>query len=78
MFHKIAMAAMATAFIAACSPKSFESAPVTVETAQGPVICQLYTKSLGDWDRSVSRPEGMSLETADQVCVAEGQREMKS
>lgn len=74
MIHKIALTIVATAIIAGCTPKNFETAPVTVDTPQGPVVCQLYTKNLSDWDRSVSRPEGMSVQAADQICVAEGKR----
>lgn len=44
MFNKIALAVVATAIVAGCSPKNFESDPVTVDTPQGPVVCQLYTR----------------------------------
>ncbi|SNT73104.1 hypothetical protein [Paracoccus seriniphilus] len=77
MFNKIALAVVATAIVAGCSPKNFESDPVTVDTPQGPVVCQLYTRGLGDWDRSISHPDGMSVKAADQICIAEGQRQLK-
>ncbi|TCS66977.1 hypothetical protein [Primorskyibacter sedentarius] len=59
--------------LAACSsPEAFETEPVQVQTSQGIVTCQLYTPGLLDWDRSISRPNSMSVEAADQVCKAEG------
>lgn len=69
-FRFVALAALTA--LAACSPKQFESPPVTVQSAQGPVTCQLYTKGLLDWDRAVARPDMMSAETADALCKAEG------
>ena len=59
--------------LAGCtSPAYFETEPVQVQTAQGVVTCQLYTKDVLDWDRSINRPATMSVEYADQVCKAEG------
>lgn len=77
MFKKISFAFIAVAAISACSidPKDYETAPVTVQTAQGPVTCQLYTKSMVRWDRSITRPETMSVATADAICLKEGQKE---
>lgn len=61
--------------LAACiSPADFESEPVSVETPHGPVMCQLYTRERLDWDRAIDRPESMSVQVADEVCRAEGQR----
>ncbi|WP_116597140.1 hypothetical protein [Primorskyibacter marinus] len=59
--------------LAGCtSPEYFETEPVQVQTKQGVVTCQLYTKEVLDWDRSINRPSAMSVELADQVCKAEG------
>ena len=58
--------------ITACSPRFYETAPVVVNSAQGPVICQLYTKEEVLWDRSISRPENMSVTMADTICIKEG------
>ncbi|MDN3714019.1 hypothetical protein QWZ10_23610 [Paracoccus cavernae] len=46
-----------------------------MQSAQGPVTCQLYTKSLTTWDRSIDRPAAMSVKAADAACQAEGQRQ---
>ncbi|WP_325168758.1 hypothetical protein [Paracoccus caeni] len=70
----IALGALAVS-LAACSPQQFESAPVTVDSPQGPVTCQLYTKNMLDWDRSTDRPNGMSVTEADNLCRAEGRRQ---
>lgn len=56
------------------SPRGYETDPVVVQTKQGPVTCQLYTQEITVWDRSIDRPEGMSVGEADQVCLAEGKR----
>lgn len=58
------------------SPQNFESEPVEVRTPEGLVTCQLYTKERVIWDRAIDRPETMSVEVADQVCIAEGTRLM--
>ena len=70
-----ALTLTAATLLAACSPQQFESEPVTVDSPQGPVVCQLYTKNMLDWDRSVSRPDAMSAETADTICRNEGVRQ---
>lgn len=64
------------AFAAGCSldPRNYETDPVTVETAQGPVVCQLYTPRTVAWDRAIDRPASMSVADADQICLQEGQR----
>ena len=54
------------------SAVNYETAPVVVSTAQGPVTCQLYTREQVTWDRSIGRPEEMSVHVADAVCVNEG------
>ncbi len=77
VIKKFVIASTLAAALAACSPKQFESAPVTVDTAQGPVVCQLYTKNLTDWDRSISHPDAMSVAEADRVCEAEGLRQQR-
>ncbi|GLK65177.1 hypothetical protein F8A10_20140 (plasmid) [Paracoccus kondratievae] len=68
---------LALGLLAACSidPKDYETAPVTVQTASGPVTCQLYTRSLVTWDRSIDRPANMTVAAADQICLSEGQRQ---
>lgn len=74
--HIAAIAAMAlgVAALTACTPRQFESDPVTVGSPQGPVTCQLYTRNMLDWDRSINRPATMSVADADQICRAEGKR----
>ncbi|WP_108503338.1 hypothetical protein [Paracoccus indicus] len=63
---------VAAAALAACTPRSFETPPVMVETPQGPVTCQLYTSGLTDWDRATDAPAGMSVAVADSYCKKEG------
>lgn len=77
MIHKFAAAVVLTATVAACTPQQYESEPVTLQSPQGPVVCQLYTKSMLDWDRSISRPDAMSAATADRLCEAEGIRQQR-
>lgn len=82
VFHmkiKLAMLAVAAGLVSACSiePENFETKPVIVTTAAGDVTCQLYTYERVTWDRSVSRPGNMSVETADTICRNEGARIMQ-
>jgi len=68
-----AAAAIAAAVLSGCTtPEQFESAPVEVATRSGAVTCQLYTTQLTSWDRSISRPDSMSVQAADAVCRKEG------
>lgn len=64
--------------LSACSldPRAYETTPVVVDTAAGPVTCQLYTHEQVTWDRATARPASMDVETADNICRAEGQREL--
>ena len=77
MTKYFALTGAALLALSACTPKDYESAPVTLNTPQGPVVCQLYTKNMLDWDRSISRPNAMSVETADALCKEEGRREQR-
>jgi hypothetical protein len=54
------------------SAVNYETEPVVVSTAQGPVTCQFYTRQQVTWDRSIARPEEMSVQVADAICVNEG------
>lgn len=77
MIRNLALATAGLAALSACSldPKQYETTPVTVQTAAGPVVCQLYTKDMVRWDRAISRPDSMSVETADAICLEEGRRQ---
>lgn len=68
--------APAILLLAACSldPREYESTPVVLQTAAGPVTCQLYTHEQVIWDRAISRPGSMTVETADNLCRQEGAR----
>lgn len=70
---------IAVAALSACSlnPKDYETTPVIADSAMGPVICQIYTHEQVTWDRSINRPGQMGVETADNLCRAEGQRIMQ-
>lgn len=72
MIRKIGFAVIAASALAACTPKNFETAPVQVDTPQGPVTCQLYTSGLTDWDRATDAPAGMTMAAADSYCKREG------
>lgn len=77
MYKALFTAIPAVLLVAACSinPRDYETTPVVVQTAAGPVTCQLYTKEQVIWDRSISRPNSMDVQTADNVCLAEGKRQ---
>lgn len=77
MTVKTVTIASAVLLLAACAldPRDYETTPVVVETAAGPVTCQLYTKEQVIWDRAIARPESMDVATADNLCRQEGVRE---
>ena len=56
------------------SPRDYETDPVTLNTSKGPVVCQLYTANLTAWDRSVGRPEDMTVAEADKICRDHGKK----
>lgn len=77
MNGKILLSAPVLLLVAACSldPRDYETTPVVVQTAAGPVTCQLYTKERVIWDRAIARPNSMDVATADNLCRQEGVRE---
>ncbi|CTQ33761.1 hypothetical protein [Jannaschia rubra] len=74
---RCAFAIVAAGLVAGCvpSPENYETAPVTVPTEAGNVVCQLYTPRRVVWDRSIDRPASMSVGQADAICKAEGERQ---
>lgn len=62
--------------LAGCAQEGFETAPVTIAAAEGPVVCQLYTPERVLWDRATAHPQAMSREAADALCRAEGMRRL--
>ncbi|MCX8509653.1 MAG: hypothetical protein ORN49_12390 [Rhodobacteraceae bacterium] len=79
MTYKVALLCAAVAALSACvpDPKQFETPPVKVQTPQGVVTCQLYSKRLLTWDRAIDFPQKMTVKQADAYCHAEGAREKK-
>jgi uncharacterized lipoprotein YbaY len=72
---KLMIGLFAALLAAGCvDPKAYESAPVTVQSSKGPVVCQLYTEDQVLWDRAIDMPKGLSVKEADNLCIAEGQR----
>jgi hypothetical protein len=71
---------MTAVAVAACapSPEQFETPPVEVQTEKGVVTCQLYTREITAWDRSIGRPNSMSVQEGDSICKAEGERRKKA
>lgn len=59
------------------SPEFYATEPVQIDTPGGLVTCQLYTESRVIWDRSVARPETMTVQQADNYCRGEGQRRLR-
>lgn len=79
MMFRLALGLATVAVVAGCSldPKDYETTPVVVDSAAGPVTCQLYTHEQVTWDRSTNRPASMSVTTADNICRQEGYRVMR-
>lgn len=75
MIMRALLAATAVAAVSGCVTKNdLTSQPVVVETALGPVVCQLYTLEQTLFDTSVQHPVGMSTEAANEICKKEGVR----
>ncbi|MDO5643182.1 MAG: hypothetical protein Q4G26_12465 [Paracoccus sp. (in: a-proteobacteria)] len=79
MYLKPALAVAALAALSACNitPEQYETHPVFAESPLGPVVCQIYTHEQVTWDRSINRPERMTVATADNLCRQEGYRIMR-
>lgn len=67
-----ALAALTAISACGMGPKAFETEPVKVPTAKGDVYCQLYTRNSVTWDRSISHPQNMSVQEADDICFEMG------
>ena len=76
---KTAILLAATTALAGCvsDPRAYETEPVQLRTSKGIVTCQLYTREQVLWDRSINRPNNMSVEEADTICRNEGHRLQK-
>lgn len=79
MLRKAVFACATVVTLGACAitPQQYETTPVIVDSAAGPVTCQLYTLEQVTWDRSINRPGSMSVATADNLCRQEGLRVMQ-
>lgn len=67
----------ALALAAACRAE-YETPPVTVQSENGPVTCQLYTVERVMWDQATQLPDGLTQEEGDAICRAEGYRQKKA
>jgi len=76
-FLSLSLLGATLAIVTACSPTAYETEPVTLETDEGEVICQLYTRSSVILDRAIHMPHAMHVAEADALCRAEGERRMK-
>jgi len=76
-FLSLSLLGATLAIVTACSPTAYETDPVTLETDEGEVICQLYTHSSVILDRAIHMPHAMHVAEADALCRAEGERRMK-
>ena len=76
-FLSLSLLGATLAIVTACSPTAYETEPVTLETDEGEVICQLYTHRSVILDRAIHMPHVMHVAEADALCRAEGERRMK-
>lgn len=79
LMFRLPLVLCAAAVVAGCSisPEDNETTPVVLQTAAGPVTCQLYRLDMVSWDRATDRPANMSVATADNLCRQEGVRIQK-
>ena len=64
--------------LSGCGKSTYETAPVTLSTTYGTVVCQLYIDDTVLWDEAVSHPGSMTRANADKVCRDEGHRRAKA
>ncbi|MDA7451728.1 hypothetical protein N8857_05235 [Planktomarina temperata] len=79
-FLSLSLLGATLAIVTACSPIAYETEPVTLETDEGDVICQLYDKKAVILDRAIHMPHVMHVmhvAEADALCRAEGERQAK-
>jgi len=76
-FLSLSLLGATLAIVTACSPTAYETEPVTLETDEGEVVCQLYTHRSVILDRAIHMPHAMHIAEADALCRAEGERRMK-
>ena len=76
-FLSLSLLGTTLAIVTACSPTTYETDPVTLETDEGDVICQLYADNSVILDRAIHMPHDMHIAEADALCRAEGERRMK-
>ena len=76
-FLSLSLLGATLAIVTACSPTAYETEPVTLETDEGEVICQLYTHRSVILDRAIHMPHIMHVAEADALCRAEGERQAK-
>lgn len=63
---------VAALLLGGCAPADLETAPVSVATKKGTVVCQLYTHEIVYWDRATHVPAGMTPDEGDAVCRQKG------
>ena len=54
--------------------RKIETPPVTLNTTEGPVICQLYREDIVWYDRAWVKPSTVTTEQANTLCRKEGER----
>ena len=69
----VAVAVLIFTLVGCAGKANFETAPVTVSTGKGDVICQLYRLDNVLWDEAISVPAGMSIKTGDALCKQRGE-----
>ena len=73
-FLSLSLLGATLALVSGCTTKSFETAPVTLKTDKGDVVCQLYDRNTVIFDHVVHMPNAMHVEEANALCRAEGER----
>ena len=76
-FLSLSLLGATLALVSACSPVSYETEPVTVQTDKGELVCQLYSHKTVLLDRALHMPHAMHIAEADALCRVEGERRMK-
>ncbi|UWQ15554.1 hypothetical protein K3556_06665 [Aliiroseovarius sp. M344] len=76
---RIGLIVLASAVVlSGCVRSSYESTPVEVNTPKGKVTCQLYTPERVQWDEAIAKPDTMSKQEADNICIEQGAKQLET
>ena len=78
LFNLVVATACGATLAGCIDPANYTTAPVSVTTQSGTVVCQLYRTYTVLWDRAISVPPHMSISTGNAICENKGRSIIES